>query len=210
VRGRIGIPPRTPPPAVYPQFPHPGGGAGVGRPPGWKGRGGGTPPPTPSVLSGRRPGSPTPASSIHSLPPPAADPYNPRHPSKPAQEVHRMRPRLVGAAPRRFAAGAMIAAAAIPLAAATATAQPQPTRPETPPHFAITNARIVPVAGPVIENGTVVVRDGIIRAVGANVQAPTDAWVIDGTGLTVYPGLMDAFTTLGHPERRGAQAGGPP
>ncbi len=124
-----------------------------------------------------------------------------------------MRPRLVGAAPRRFAAGAMIAAAAIPLAAATATAQPQPTRPETPPHFAITNARIVPVAGPVIENGTVVVRDGIIRAVGANVQAPTDAWVIDGTGLTVYPGLMDAFTTLGHPERRGAQAGpggGPP
>src|SRR5690606_29195832 len=88
----------------------------------------------------------------------------------------------------------------------------QPTRPETPPHFAITNARIVPVAGPVIENGTVVVQDGIIRAVGANVQAPADAWIIDGAGMTVYPGLMDAFTTLGHPERRGAQAGpgGPP
>jgi len=120
-----------------------------------------------------------------------------------------MRSRSAGAAPRRLAAGAMIAVAVLPLAAATATAQPQPTRPTTPPHFAITNARIVTVSGPTIEKGTVVVRDGIIRAVGANVQAPADAWVIDATGLTVYPGLMDAFTTLGHPERRDGGQGGP-
>src|SRR5690606_20014614 len=41
--------PRTPPPAVLPQFPHPGRGAGMGRPPGWKGGAEGPPPPTPAV-----------------------------------------------------------------------------------------------------------------------------------------------------------------
>lgn len=65
--------------------------------------------------------------------------------------------------------------------------------------YAITNARIVPVSGPVIERGTVVVRDGLIAAVGATLNAPADARVIDGTGLTVYPGIIDANTTLGIP-----------
>jgi len=63
--------------------------------------------------------------------------------------------------------------------------------------FAITNARIVPVSGPAIEKGTVVIRDGLIAAVGANVAAPADARVIDGAGLTVYPGLIDTNTSLG-------------
>src|SRR3712207_7979840 len=40
--------------------------------------------------------------------------------------------------------------------------------------ISITNARIVTVSGPVIERGTVVVRDGLIAAVGANVAAPPD------------------------------------
>jgi imidazolonepropionase-like amidohydrolase len=66
--------------------------------------------------------------------------------------------------------------------------------------YAITNARIVTVSGPVIEKGTVVIRDGLIAAVGANVTAPADARLIDGTGLTVYPGLIDANTSLGVPE----------
>lgn len=66
--------------------------------------------------------------------------------------------------------------------------------------YAITNARIVPVSGAVIERGTIVVRKGLIAAVGAQVQAPADARVIDGTGLTVYPGLIDANTTLGIPQ----------
>ena len=70
--------------------------------------------------------------------------------------------------------------------------------------YAITNARIVPVAGPVIEKGTVVVRNGLIAAVGAATQAPADARVIDGSGLTVYPGLIDANTSLGY---AGASAG---
>lgn len=66
--------------------------------------------------------------------------------------------------------------------------------------YAITNARIVPVSGPVIERGTVVIRDGLIAAVGPNVSAPADARLIDGTGLTVYPGLIDASTSLGIPQ----------
>jgi imidazolonepropionase-like amidohydrolase len=65
--------------------------------------------------------------------------------------------------------------------------------------YALTGARIVTVSGPVIERGTVVVRDGLIAAVGANVPAPPDARVIDGAGLTVYPGIIDANTTLGIP-----------
>lgn len=68
------------------------------------------------------------------------------------------------------------------------------TRAET---FAITNARIVTVSGVAIERGTVVVRDGLIEAVGANLKAPADARIIDGSGLTVYPGLIDANTNLG-------------
>lgn len=65
--------------------------------------------------------------------------------------------------------------------------------------YAITNARIITVAGPVIERGTVVIRDGLIVAVGPNVSAPADARIIDGAGLTVYPGLIDSHTTLGIP-----------
>jgi len=66
--------------------------------------------------------------------------------------------------------------------------------------YAITNARIVTVSGPVIERGTVVIRNGLIAAAGANVNAPPDARVIDGSGLTVYPGLIDSYTNLGLPE----------
>src|SRR5215204_1064749 len=65
--------------------------------------------------------------------------------------------------------------------------------------FAITNARIVTVSGATIDKGTVVVRDGLIESVGANVSVPADARVLDGTGLTVYPGFFDALTNLGLP-----------
>jgi imidazolonepropionase-like amidohydrolase len=63
--------------------------------------------------------------------------------------------------------------------------------------YAITNARIVTVSGATIEKGTVVIRDGLIESVGADVKAPADAQVFDGTGLTVYPGFIDAMTNLG-------------
>jgi imidazolonepropionase-like amidohydrolase len=63
--------------------------------------------------------------------------------------------------------------------------------------FAITNARIVTVTGPVIENGTVVVADGKIAAVGATVTVPSGAKVIDAKGLSVYPGMIDSGTEIG-------------
>ncbi len=57
--------------------------------------------------------------------------------------------------------------------------------------YAIKGAKIVTVSGAVIDNGTVVMRDGVIQAVGASVTIPADAIVTDGAGLTVYPGLID-------------------
>jgi imidazolonepropionase-like amidohydrolase len=63
--------------------------------------------------------------------------------------------------------------------------------------FAIRNARIITVSGTTIERGTVVIKDGKIAAVGANVSVPGNAKVIDAQGLSVYPGLIDSNTTLG-------------
>lgn len=74
--------------------------------------------------------------------------------------------------------------------------------------YAITNARVVIVSGSTIERGTVVIRDGLIAAVGANVTTPPDARSIDGTGLTVYPGLIDASTSLAIPRPSPSPAAG--
>jgi imidazolonepropionase-like amidohydrolase len=63
--------------------------------------------------------------------------------------------------------------------------------------FVIRNARIVTVTGAVIERGAVLIRDGKIAEVGARVAAPSNAKVIDATGLSVYPGLIDCGTSLG-------------
>ncbi|MFN2455799.1 MAG: amidohydrolase family protein [Pyrinomonadaceae bacterium] len=63
--------------------------------------------------------------------------------------------------------------------------------------YAIRNARIVTVSGSEIENGTLVIRDGKIEAVGANVTVPVGAEVIDARGLNVYPGMIDLGTSLG-------------
>lgn len=79
-----------------------------------------------------------------------------------------------------------------------------------PRYFAITNARIVPVSGPVVENGTVVIAKGLIQSVGTSVAIPPEAWVIDGKGLTVYPGLIDAGTDLGLPKPPAPAGGGRP
>lgn len=64
--------------------------------------------------------------------------------------------------------------------------------------YAIRNARIVPVSGPEIPRGTVVIGvDGRIQAVGADVAVPSGAQTIDASGLSVYPGMMDAGTSMG-------------
>src|SRR5882672_7628535 len=66
-----------------------------------------------------------------------------------------------------------------------------------PRTFAIRGAKVVPVSSAPLENATVVVSRGIITGVGTNLTIPPDAWVIDGKGLTVYPGLIDGFTDVG-------------
>jgi imidazolonepropionase-like amidohydrolase len=60
----------------------------------------------------------------------------------------------------------------------------------------IKNATILTVTHGRIEHGSILVRDGKIAAVGADVQAPADAKVIDGTGLYVMPGIIDCHTHI--------------
>ena len=65
------------------------------------------------------------------------------------------------------------------------------------PTWAITNARIVTVSGPVIPKGTVVIKGNRIEAVGANVAIPSGVKPIDAGGATVMPGMIDASTDIG-------------
>jgi hypothetical protein len=70
--------------------------------------------------------------------------------------------------------------------------------------WAIKDARIVTLAGPPVEKGTLLIRDGLIEAVGASIPIPKDAEIIDGAKLTVYPGLMDGLgqSLLKFPEEK--------
>ena len=101
------------------------------------------------------------------------------------------------------------------LGVATVAAQAGRTPAPEPSHYAIRNARIVAAPGRVIPRGTIVVKDGLIEAIGANATVPAGAWAIDGTNLTVYAGLVDALSTVGLPAalripepRAGATGGG--
>lgn len=86
----------------------------------------------------------------------------------------------------RFVTG--IAAASMLLAAVA------PARAQT---VAITGATVHTMAGPPIENGTVLIRDGRIAAVGSDVDVPADARRIDAAGQIVTPGFIDVGSTLG-------------
>jgi imidazolonepropionase-like amidohydrolase len=74
-------------------------------------------------------------------------------------------------------------------------------------NFAIVGARIVTVSGSVIENGTVVIQNGKITAVSQGTSVPAGTERIDGRGLSVYPGMIDASTNMGLSEiAQGANA----
>ncbi len=109
------------------------------------------------------------------------------------------------ARPLGFAAAALLVLA-LPLAPALAQA------PEPPPFFAIQDARVVVAPGNVLEKATVLVADGLIEAVGTDLDIPADAWVIDGEGKTVYAGMINALTDLGmpQPQQGGGRGGGNP
>src|SRR5580692_7051032 len=105
---------------------------------------------------------------------------------------------------RRFWWAAIASSIALVAVGVTFTARGEGGEPR---YFAITHARIVPVSGPVIEAGTVVVAKGLIQAVGVSVTVPPEAWVIEGKGLTVYPGLIDAGTSVGLGEENAGDGG---
>src|SRR5512144_2761022 len=103
------------------------------------------------------------------------------------------------------------------VAATLATAQLRPAvgiRTNTPAVHALTNARIVIAPGKVIDKGTLVIRDGVIAAVGAAVRPPADARIWDMSGMTVYPGFIDSYSDLGVPKKpkpgEQPQGGAPP
>jgi len=81
--------------------------------------------------------------------------------------------------------------------------------------WALTNARILTVTGTTIDRGTVVIREGLIAAVGATVAVPAGARVLDLSGKTVSPGFIDLLSSIGAPvvqapAGRGGGGGGPP
>ena len=68
------------------------------------------------------------------------------------------------------------------------------------PTYALVNARIVPVSTRPIPSGTLVLRGGQIVAIGPNVDPPADAIVMDADGWTLYPGFVDAHSSIGMPK----------
>jgi imidazolonepropionase-like amidohydrolase len=87
----------------------------------------------------------------------------------------------------------MAAAACVVSLGSSAQSQP-------PSVVALTHAKIFTLSGAPIEDGTLVIRDGKIAAVGANLEVPAGAQVIDAKGLQIYPGLFDPITQMGMSE----------
>jgi len=94
----------------------------------------------------------------------------------------------------RFALGVVTAVVAALLGSARAVAQGG-----EPQYFAIRGVTVVPVSGPRVENTTVIISRGVIKAVSKDAAIPDEAWVIEGKGLIVYPGFIDSFTDVGIP-----------
>ena len=80
------------------------------------------------------------------------------------------------------------------------TTPPEGIRKNTPRVHAFINARIVQAPGRVIERGTMVVRDGVIAAIGTTLSVPPDARVWDMNGQSIYPGFIDACSDYGVPK----------
>jgi imidazolonepropionase-like amidohydrolase len=102
----------------------------------------------------------------------------------------------------------LVALLVVPNVAATAEAQNSADL--RPAAYAIRDARVVVEPGTVLPKATVVIRDGFIVAVGADVPVPPDAAVTEGKGLTVYPGFIDAGTTRGFDSTLRRSQTGPP
>jgi len=91
---------------------------------------------------------------------------------------------------------ALAAALTLALASAVQAQVPIPAPRQSQP-IALRGATIHTVTDGVIENGTIVFDNGIITAVGADVAIPSGARVVDATGKHIYPGLIDAYSSVG-------------
>ncbi len=109
----------------------------------------------------------------------------------------------------RYAARLILMTIICPCILRAQTAPAEGIRKNTPAVQAFVNARIIQSPGKVIEKGTLVARDGVIQAVGASVETPPDARVYDMKGMTLYPGLIDAYSDYGLPKapQRGGDGG---
>lgn len=108
--------------------------------------------------------------------------------------------------PSRFRLIRPVFAGWVTLALSVATAAPpESSRPvagirdNTPRVHAITNVRVVVKPGEAIDGATLIVRDGLIEAVGKDAPVPADARIWDGTGKTAYAGFIDAYSEIDPP-----------
>jgi imidazolonepropionase-like amidohydrolase len=79
----------------------------------------------------------------------------------------------------------------------TLEAQVRMTVPPQTERIALRGATIHTVTKGVIQNGTIIFERGLITAVGANLNIPAGTRVVDATGKHIYPGLIDAYSTVG-------------
>jgi imidazolonepropionase-like amidohydrolase len=102
---------------------------------------------------------------------------------------------------QRLSACSLLFAAAVP--AAILAARPASAQNEVPRvtgTYVIVGATIIPAPGERIENGSLVIRDGLIEAIGANIDVPIDAARIEADSLFVYPAFIDGLSHVGIPE----------
>ena len=90
--------------------------------------------------------------------------------------------------------------------AQTSTSRVEGLRENNPGWHALTGARVVTAPGKVIENGTIIVKDGVIVSVAANAPAPAGAKVWKLEGRTVYAGFIDMASSIGVPSGLAASA----
>ena len=111
---------------------------------------------------------------------------------------------MTGVLSRAGGVAALTLAASLAVAMATALGSPSSAsaqvRMTVPPQsepVALQGATIHTVTNGVIENGTILFDNGVIIAVGTDVQIPQGARVVDVSGKHIYPGLIDAYSTVG-------------
>jgi imidazolonepropionase-like amidohydrolase len=90
----------------------------------------------------------------------------------------------------------LVVAALVPVSIAAGRGEPRSEQAQTPAVVAIRNATLVTASHGTINNGTIVMRDGKIAAVGTNVQIPAGAQIIEGKGKFVSPGIIDAHSHI--------------